>query len=309
MRTLISTVLIVLLTVLTPLSAIAAWTDLEIGDSDRFVATTVPLASDPAVRNAVSDRVTDEVMKRIDAGAMEDQVRDLLHSAVLSFTTTDAFKTAWTMVSRAVQNTTERALTSDNDNPVTIDLATVTGEAKRRLGADGVPFADRIPVRHTEITVLRPADLGARIDVVRGLRAAGIWPAVGSLALAAVAVLLPAARYRRRAVLGVGLALAVGAGLLFLCVWAGRGLTLDNLPSGTDRSAAEAVYDALTGSLRTAAWAVLAAGVALAAAAAPWGRIRRPGQSGRPGRPGRRHIRRLSSGVSRGVSRGFTKSL
>jgi hypothetical protein len=265
----------VLLTVLTPLSAVAAWSSREIGDSDRFVTAMAPLASDRAVRSAVADRVTDEAMKQIDAAPLEDQTRGLIHDAVMSFTTTDSFKAAWMTVSRAVQNATEQALSSDNDNAVIIDLATVTQQVKSQLTADGVPLADRIPVRHTEITVLKPAGLGSWLEVVRGLHAAGVWPAVGTILLAALAVFLPARRQRRRAVICVGLAFAVGAALLFVTVATGRALSLDNLPSGTDRSAAGAVYDTLTGSLRTGAWSVFAAGLVLAVAALPWGRLRR----------------------------------
>ncbi|MFJ4920362.1 hypothetical protein [Streptomyces sp. NPDC088725] len=276
----LSAVLIVLLTVLTPLSAVAAFMKLEIGDSDRFVATTAPLASDPHVRAAITERVTDEVMKQIDAGPLQDQVRALLHDAVRSFTATPAFKTAWTAVSRATQNATEQALSSNHDNgrAVTINLATVTEQVKRQLVHEGVPLADRIPVQHTDITLLEPDGLGGWLDLVRDLQAAGIWPAVGTLVLALAAMLLPPRGHRRRAVVATGLAFAVGAVVLFVAISMGRGLTLDNLPSPSDRSAGRAVYDALTASLRTTAWSVLSAGIVLALAAVltgPWVRHRR----------------------------------
>lgn len=277
MRTYLSTVLIVFLAALTPLSAIAVWADLEIGDTDRFVSSTAPLASDPDVQGVVASRITDQAMARIDLGAadvrpLQDGIRGLLHEAVLSFATTDAFRNAWNTATRATHTAVEQVLTSAHGNSATIDLAPVTERVKRQLIADGVSFADRIPVRHTEITVLEANGLGVWRDTAQGLRAAGIWPAVGTVALAAAAVLL--APHRFRALTGVGLACAAGAGSLVIAVTVARGTVLRGLADNGDRSAAGVVYNALTGSLRTTAWCLLAAGLVLAAAAWLTGRLR-----------------------------------
>ncbi len=61
-----------------------------------------------------------------------------------------------------------------------------------------------------------------------------------------------------------------------------RRLTLDDLPPDIDRAAAGAVYDALTAFLRTTAWVVLVAGLAVALAAWVTGRVRRTPGSGTP---------------------------
>ncbi|WP_327235505.1 hypothetical protein OG349_17560 [Streptomyces sp. NBC_01317] len=263
--------LIVLLTVLVPVSSLAAWSELEIGDSDRFVATMEPLASDPAVQDAVADRITQQAMRQIDVGPLEGQVRDLLHDAVRSFTTTASFRAAWRTASLAAQSAANQVLTEDTDKAVTLDLAPVTEQVKRQLRDDGVPFADRIPVRHTEITVLKADGLGGRRDVVQGLRTAGVWPAVGTLVVAVLAVAGAAFHRRegrrrraRRALVVAGTGFAAGGLLLFLAVGAVRGYTLDGLPNDGDRAAAAAVYDALTSSLRTTSWVVLASGLAVA---------------------------------------------
>ncbi|WP_279592840.1 hypothetical protein [Streptomyces liangshanensis] len=277
--------LVVLLTLLVPLSALAAWSELEIGDRDRFVATMAPLASDPPVQDAVADRITEQAMRQLDVGPLEGEVRDLLHDAVRSFTTTASFRAAWRTASVAAQSAANQVLTEDTDKAVTLDLAPVTDQVKRQLRDDGVPFADRIPVRHTEITVLKADGLGGRRDVAQGLRTAGIWPAVGTVVVAGLAVAGAAFRRRegrgrraRRGLVVTGTGFAAGGLLLFLAVGAARGFTLDGLPDDGDRAAAAAVYDALTSSLRTTSWAVLAAGLALAAVCWLLGRLRR----GRP---------------------------
>ena len=179
----------------------------------------------------------------------------------------------WKTVSRAVQNTGQQALNNEGDKSVTIDLAPVSRAVKRQLVDEGIPFAGRIPVQHATITVLEPGDLGVPRDVVRGLQIAGIWPGVGTLVLAAVAVLV--AVRRRQAAILVGAAFAAGAALTIILVTVARGMSLDALPSDVDRTASGAVYDALTGSLRTASWIVAICGLLIAAASWLVGALRR----------------------------------
>lgn len=272
MRTYLSTALIVLLAVLAPLSAVAAWVDLEIGDADRFVSTMAPLAANPDVQNAVADRITDEVLAEVDVSPLlREGVRGLLHDAVLSFETTHAFKNAWKTATRAAHATAEQVLTSGGGNAVTIDLAPITERVKKQLTDDSVPYANRIPVGHTQIIVLEAIGLGIWRDVTQGLRTAGIWPAVGTVGLTGAAALL--AVHRRRALIGAGLAYAAGAALLFIGAAVARGSILQDVPDTGDRSAVAAIFDALTASLRTMAWCVLAAGLALAFGAWLSGRL------------------------------------
>ncbi|MEV7090581.1 hypothetical protein AB0O07_32690 [Streptomyces sp. NPDC093085] len=278
-RSALSVALILLLTLLVPLSAVAAWTGLEIGTTRRFVAATAPLSADPAVRKALADRITEQVMTEIhdsgglDAGPfqadLERAVRTLLHDALLSFTDSAAFKNAWRTAVRATHSTMEEALSKGRGNAVTLDLAPVVRQVKAQLISDGVPFADRIPVRDTRIVVLEADGLGVWRQVVQGLRAAGIWPAVGTALLAAGAVALAAAGRRSRAVSGAGLAVAAGGALLVVAVAVARATVLQDLPDDGDRQAAAAFYDALTGSLRVCGWALLAAGLLLALAGWP----------------------------------------
>ncbi|MCX4824498.1 hypothetical protein OG883_32515 [Streptomyces sp. NBC_01142] len=260
-----SAVLIVLVAVLTPLSALAVWGDLEVGDTDNYVATMAPLASDPAVQNAVAVRITAEVMQEIDVGPFQEGVRSLLQEAVLSFADTDAFQAAWNTINRAAHTAVETALTSESGDRVTIDLTPVVAQVKQQLSEEGVPFADSIPVEGTRITILESDKLGAAREAFRVLRIAGPWLPVATLLLAAGGVLL--AVHRGRALIGIGLALAVGGVLLRITVAVVRGPALDDLPPDVDRAAAGAAYDALTATLRTTAWWLLAVGLALALAA------------------------------------------
>ncbi|MGC5411734.1 hypothetical protein ACPXCX_49965, partial [Streptomyces sp. DT225] len=127
----LSAVLLVLLAVLVPLSALSAWVDLEIDDTDRYVSAVAPLADDPEVQNTVADLITDSAMKQIDVGPLQSTVRRFLHQAVESFTTTEAFQDAWTAANRTAHETVTAALDGQSGESVTIDLAPVTEQVKR----------------------------------------------------------------------------------------------------------------------------------------------------------------------------------
>ncbi|MFG2925537.1 hypothetical protein ACGFYA_29035 [Streptomyces sp. NPDC048305] len=264
----LSAVLLVLLAVLVPVSALSAWVDLELDDTDRYLASVSPLAADEDVRNTVADVVTDETMKNIDLGPLQETAEQFLHESALSFTTTDAFQRAWDSANRAAHQAVSASLRGDDGQAVTIDLAPVIEDVKKDLVDAGVPFADQIPVQETSITVL-PADRADGLrDSFRWLRYCSVWPAVGTAVLLVLVLGLSLVRGGARAGLTaaavVGGGLVVGAALLRIAVAVGRDRVLDEVP-GTDRGAAAAVYDALTASLRTTVWVVLVAGAVLLA--------------------------------------------
>ncbi|MGW9371711.1 hypothetical protein ACWGVR_17045 [Streptomyces xanthophaeus] len=273
MRTILSTVLLVLVALLVPASAVAYWADHELGDADRYTAAMSPLASDPAVQGVVVTQVTRALAGQIDAGPFQGGVEALLGEAMRSFTGTDAYRTAWDAANRAAHAAFLEALTTGHGDAVSIDLAPVIAQVKGDLVADGVPFADRIPETRLSVEVMEYDGLGALRKGFRMLQVAGIWLPLLTLALAATAIAV--AVHRRRAVMATGLGLAVGAVLLWIAVALCRRLTLDDLPADIDRAAAGAVYDALTAFLRTTAWVVLAVGLAAALAAWLTGRLRR----------------------------------
>ncbi|MFE3585692.1 hypothetical protein [Streptomyces vinaceus] len=273
MRTFLSAVLIVLVALLVPAGAVAYWADHELGDADRYTAAMSPLAGNPAVQEVVVTQAGRALSGEIDAGPFQGGLDALLGEALRSFAGTPAYRTAWDAANRAAHAAFFKALTNGEGNAVTIDLAPVIEQVKEDLVADGVPFADRIPVTHVAVKVMEYDNLGALRKGFRMLQIAGIWLPVLTVVLAATAIAV--AVHRRRAVIATGLGVAVGAVLLWIAVAVFRRLTLDDLPADIDRAAAAAVYDALTAFLRTTAWVVLAIGLAAALAAWLTGRLRR----------------------------------
>ncbi|GAA2580483.1 MULTISPECIES: hypothetical protein [Streptomyces] len=270
LRNLLSAGLIVLAGLLAPCGALAGWAVHGPADTGRYVTAMAPLADDPDVRDAVADTlgagfvgVVDEVA----AGPVDGRVRLFVRDAARSFTRTEAFHEGWDTANRTVHGAVLRALRDHGaaGRAITVDLAPVAARVRERLAADHVPFARRIPVRPTPVTVLPAREADRLRKGFRVLDVAALWLPLAAVVFAVTGIAVAACR--RRAVAAVGLGTALGGALLVVAVVVGRRLTVAGLPGPVDGPAAGAVYDALTATLRTASWLLVALGLTVALAA------------------------------------------
>ncbi|MEV5899114.1 hypothetical protein OG613_35285 [Streptomyces sp. NBC_00015] len=294
-RSVFAVVLIVLGCVLAPLGLVAAWTSSIVGDTDRYVDTVRPLASDKDVQNAAATRVTNALMDRIDLTALlqdavpaqrpllekalgrlgpslESAVRSFVHDKAQAVVASDAFERIWVDANRRIHSSVEKALTGrgggavkiENDT-VTVDLAPVVDQVKERLVDSGMTIAGKIPEIHTNFTVVESEDIGKVKTYFRLLELAGFWLPVIAVLLVAGGVLLSA--HRRRVLIVAALCFAFAVLLLGVALTVFRVVYLDALPAGVSQGAAGSVYDTLTRFLRTSVRSVVALGVVIALAA------------------------------------------
>ena len=276
-RSALSATLLTLACLLTPCATLTTWATHTLTDTPRYVDTMAPLATNPAIREAVADAVQDEVVQTLSpqpAAATDNPLTPFIKDAVRSFTRTPAFRTAWTATNKAVHDALLHALHTDTPGPVTIDLAPVTAQVRAQLTADHMPYAHRIPVEHTEVAVVPEAEVAGLRRGFHMLDAAAFWLPLAAVVLAVTGTAVAARR--RRALTATGLGTALGGALLAVAVAVGRRLTLADLPDRIHRPAAAAVYDALTATLRTASWLLLALGLTVALASWLTGRREPP---------------------------------
>ncbi|GLF95831.1 hypothetical protein [Streptomyces yaizuensis] len=294
-RSFFSALLIVIGCVLAPLGAVASWAADEVGDTDRYVATVAPLASDPDVQDAAANRITNAVMDHIDlqsllegvaptdrplvtkalgrlGGSLESALRSFVHDKAREVVASDRFKTVWTDANRRAHDAVDKALTGSGggavqltNDTVEIDLAPLVDQLKTRLVDSGLTAAGRIPEVHTHFTVLRSDEIGKAKTWFRLLQLAGSWLPVLAFVLVAAGVLL--AVRRRRALVAAALGAAFALAVLGAALIAFRAVYLDRLPAGVSQPAAASVYDALTRFLRDAVRMVITLGVVVALAA------------------------------------------
>jgi len=282
-RTIPAVVLIVVACILAPLSVVSVWVADLVGDTDRYMATVGPLASNPDVQAAVTNRVTNLVIAQIDVPAQIDNVVNGLKSAgiapnaasalgalsgpiesgvdgfirgtVARVVASPAFAAVWNTVNRQAHTSVVKALTGQgggavqlNGNDVNIDLAPVIEQVRTQLVAAGLGLAARIPTVHTGFTVFSSDTVPKVKTGFRLLQIAGNWLPFVTVVIGAIGVLL--ALRRRTALIGAALGIAIAMLVLGAALAVGRTLTLQQLPAGASEPAAIAVIDAVLHLLR-----------------------------------------------------------
>ncbi|MFI8765393.1 hypothetical protein ACIGN6_10785 [Streptomyces sp. NPDC053792] len=295
LRSFFAALLIVIGCVLVPLGLVASWTSDIVGDTDRYVQTVKPLASDPDIQAAVANRVTNAVMEHIDlpsllegvapeqrplaakalgklGGSLQSAVGSFVHDKAQDIVASPEFETIWTDANRAIHTSLDRALTGNDEgavkietDTVTIDLAPVIDRVKERLVASGMNVAAKIPEIHTDFTVVKSDDIGKVKTGFALLQAMGMWLPVIAVLLVAGGVLL--AVHRRRTLVAAALGVAVAAIVLGVALTVFRTVYLNALPATVSPGAAGSVYDTLVRFLRTSVRVFATLGILIALAA------------------------------------------
>lgn len=328
-RPLVATLLIIIAALLAPVSVLATWARDEIVDTDRYVETIGPLADDPAVQDAIAARIEQVVYSYIDidsavnqlaaalqsrdlppqveatittlAGPLSSAIKNFINQKIEELVQSDAFSSAWVEANRVAHADLVGALTGQGGSSISIDkgqvsvnLATIINTLKTQLSDAGLTIADRIPTVNATFTLVQSDNLGKVQSGLNFLELAARWIPVIALLLFAAAIMI--SRDKRRAIVGVGLAIAASMILLGMALNIIRPFYLDALPEDASQAAAGVVYDQLVSFIRLALRAVLVVGLVIAAVA--W--LLAPSGSGAAARRGINHgVEAMRSGRTR----------
>jgi hypothetical protein len=72
---------------------LAIWTNNQVSDSERFVATVSPVVEDPSVQTALADRIAAEVLARVDIRQIVDETVNALAAQGLPPRVVDRLRT------------------------------------------------------------------------------------------------------------------------------------------------------------------------------------------------------------------------
>ncbi|WP_312171785.1 hypothetical protein [Microbacterium sp.] len=302
-RSLAATVLIVLGALIAPVALVSAWANVQLTDTDRFVASYSVLASDPAVQSAVTEQVVAAIGEQVDIPTLTDDVIDgvidlgtgpaatralevlkgpaaqglqsLVATMVERFVGSEAFANVWASALRishsqivsALQNDPDAAIALGADGSIGIQLAPIIDAAKDALVDQGIGFATSIPTIDRTITV---AQLDSLASVQLGYQlviAAGLWLPWISILLLVAGVLAA----RRRSVAGVTAALSLGVVMVIVIAGLAVGRVFSDTAlraNGISADAGGAIYEVVAGPMRDTAGAVLV--LALVTASVIW---------------------------------------
>ncbi|HEY1178594.1 MAG TPA: hypothetical protein VGF17_20765 [Phytomonospora sp.] len=283
-----ATVLLVVATLLAGITMVAVFARHELLDTDSYVATVAPLAKDPAVQTAVSNRLTTEIVDAVDFDGITDQtaaalerigapkvldslvgtvaeaIEGFIGTKVSQIVASDAFAQAWTDANRVAHTQLDAVLTGQDSDlvatsgtTVSVDLGAFLEVVKQRLVDGGFALAAKVPAVSIQFTVFDSPDLAKAQRLTKLLDTLATWLPwlVLILFIAAVA----AAPKRRTALLIAGIMLLVWAAILVLTLPAARAFYLNHLPDGVAPDAAAVVYDQVVAPLADAFKALLVA--------------------------------------------------
>jgi hypothetical protein len=296
----VAVILIVLGCVLAPISVLAVWSANQVSDTNRYIANIEPLVHDPAIQNALTDKITTQVTSHLNVTGLTNQAATLLtskglprvgallqtfgpsiasavdgfiHTQVNKIVTSPQFARAWIQVNTVAHAQMVKALSGQGggavtttNGKVTIDLAPFIDIVKQDLAARGFTLINKLPPIHPSLVLFSSKELVQAQSGYRLINDLKIVLPILSLLLLALGVYV--ARGHRRALIGAGLGLAasmlvLGAGLLIF-----RGIYLNSVPeSALPSDAAAALFDTFVRFIKEGLRTLLVLGLIVAAGA------------------------------------------
>ncbi|MGD9959929.1 hypothetical protein [Nocardioides sp.] len=294
-----SGILVVVASILLPLALVSGWLAAVVTDTDSYVDTVAPLASEPLVQSAVEVRLERVALEAIDLDKREQQLNDLLadgslpprlrvglsalsgtargaitatvHNAVVRVIRDPEFAVAWAEANRSAHEQLVAVLSGedselvDSDGRISIQLDTLLTTVFSILDDEGLVDAAALPELQASFAFVKADDLERAQRYYDLLDRLGYWLPVLWLLLVGLAVLL--ARNRRRAVRFLAYAAIVGVVLLAIGLKVARA-HVTGLVGPEDTDVVRAVWDILFVALRASMRALLVA--ALVALVLTW---------------------------------------
>ena len=165
-RRIVGTILLVVGCVLVPVSLSAVWVRNTLLDTDNYVSTVGPLASEPQVQHAVANRITDALFNNVDvekkisdalppragflAAPVANGVQTAVNGAALRLAESDRFQTLWEKANRRAHAAVVKVLTgggsrvSTENGTVAINTAQIVDNVKAKLDARGITIFDDV---------------------------------------------------------------------------------------------------------------------------------------------------------------------
>src|SRR6516164_437974 len=295
-RTPVSALLIVIGCVLAPVAVVGVWTANQVSDTNRDVANIEPLIHDPAIQNALTDKITTAITTRLNVTGLSSQAADTLtsrgftrvgsllktfgpalssavtgyvHNFVHKVITSERFANAWVEVNRVAHQTLVQALSGQggsitvSNGQVTLDLAPFIAIVKQDLAARGFTLVNSLPPIHPTIALFSSKTLVQAQTLYRLINDLKIVLPIATLVLIAAGVYI--ARDHRRALIGAGLGFAASMLVLGALLLVFRGVYLNSVPNSVfPADAAAAAFDTLVRFIKVALRALLVLGLVVA---------------------------------------------
>jgi hypothetical protein len=305
-RRILGTIVVVLGVLLAPVALVSTWAVDEFTDTDRFVETFGPLASDPGVQRVVAAEVTTLITEQVDVpaltaplfeglgetlppvaglalgpleGLVNSGITQLIGGTVDRVVESEAFATVWESALRtshaqlvgALEGDPNTALTIGEEGTLGISLGPIVSSVQTALVDSGVTIAAAIPDVDRTIVLVKSDSIASVQAAYRLAHAVAAWLPWLVVALIVGGVVLLGAGIR--SIIGSAAGIALVMGLLIVGLAIGRAFVIDTVAS-TDLpvDVAQTLFHQLLGRVYTGAVTFAIIGLVIAATAWAIGR-------------------------------------
>ena len=279
-------ILVIVSVVLVPLAGLSIWVRNLVLDTNHYVDTVAPLATNKAITDVVAKRATNRLFQQVDveaqakdalpdraqflAGPISSGVQTFVEQAATRALATEQFATVWKNANRRAHTLVVKALTDEGkgvtikNDKVVLDLSAEIDDVIKRLDQRGVTVFDSLgkKQKNLQVELFDASQLEKARSAVHLLDRLRIVLVVLVFVLLGAALALSGNRRRTLMRWGIGLvaAMAVTAALLAL----GRSAYLS---VAQNHDAAAAAFDILVRFLRNGIRIIAALGLIVALAA------------------------------------------
>ena len=244
-RRITSWVLVVLACLLAVVSVVVVFARNQLLNTDAYVSTMAPLATNPAIQTQIATRVSENLVAQTDlnqkvkdalpakagflATPITSEVQKATYATTLKVVQSPKFEQLWVTVNRAsskqlvnvLTGSSEGASVSTKDGKITIDLSKVEANVKEKLDAQGITVFDKVPaVKALNYVLFQSKDLVRIQKLVNFLNKLAIVLPIITLLFFAGAVVLT--RNRRKGLVRAATGLAISMALILVLYRVGR---------------------------------------------------------------------------------------
>jgi hypothetical protein len=285
-RTGLSIFLAVAVGILAPLTVLGAWVRAQVNSADAWVATVGPLADNPDVQAYLATELTDALFTAVPVEQFISEnlppvlapaaptITSALQGFVLTqaqrFTASDTFSELWKEANRRAHDRIKQVIAGDTGplevegGAVTLDVGDMLRELQTRLVDRGLTIAGRFDLSNVDrqIVLLENDQLQKIDDIRKALDTLNTLVIVFFVltVLAAVGAVV-VANDRRRALMWLAGAVAVGAVVTIIAIQIARQAFLNALTNTVPNGVSGALFDAVANSLKMGFRFILAVGV------------------------------------------------
>jgi hypothetical protein len=295
----VASLLIVIGCILAPISVLGIWTANQVSSTDRYVTTIEPLIHDPAIQNALTDKITIAITSHLNvvgyanqaatslnshfprvstlirtfAPSLASAIAGFVHTQVHKIVTSPQIANLWIQVNRTAHDQLVKVLSgqgsssiSTSNGQVILDLAPFINVIKQDLIKRGFSILSKLPPIHVTITLFSSKGLVHAQTLYRLITTLKWVLPFLSLLLIALGVYI--ARNHRRALIGAGLGFAGSMVVLGGLLAVFRGVYINAVPNNAIPSdAAAAAFDIMVRFIKEGLRVLLVVGLVVAAAA------------------------------------------